>query len=73
MNDGRIPPKGAKTGLVLGLSAFAKISAVEGVRLKDSSAKMFADFEKDGLSPEERRKAILAKHAQRPGRQGQPC
>lgn len=65
MKNGRTPPKTLKAGLVLGLSGFAKISAVEGVRLKASSAKMFAKFEKDGLSPQQRRKAIQEKHAKK--------
>lgn len=65
MKSNRNPPKTIKAGLVLGLSGFAKISAVEGVKLKASSGRMFAKFEKEGLSPQQRRKAIADKHAKK--------
>jgi hypothetical protein len=52
-------------GLTLGLAGFAKISAVEGIRLRASSKKMFADFDRRGLSPAERRRAIFEKHAKK--------
>jgi len=49
--------------LTLGLAAFAKISAIEGVRLSPESRKMFAEFERKGLSDQQRREAIMTKHA----------
>jgi hypothetical protein len=52
----------ASKGLTLGLLGFAKISAVEGIRLSPASERMFAEFEKRGLSAEERRRAIVEKH-----------
>ncbi|HEU5275839.1 MAG TPA: hypothetical protein VFU97_19425 [Xanthobacteraceae bacterium] len=52
-------------GLTLGLAAFAKISAVEGITLRSSSRKMFADFDRRGLSPAQRRREIFAKHARK--------
>jgi hypothetical protein len=52
-------------GPTLGLAGCAKISAVEGVRLRASSKKMFADFDRKGLSPAERRRAIFEKHAKK--------
>ena len=52
-------------GLTLGLVGFAKISAVEGISLRGSSRKMFADFDRRGLSPAERRREIFAKHARK--------
>jgi len=56
----------AKTkSLTLGLVGFAKISAVEGIRLRSSTKKMFADFERRGLSPAERRREIFEKHAKK--------
>jgi hypothetical protein len=57
-------PAKAKT-LTLGLIGFAKISAVEGITLRASTAKMFADFDRRGLSPAERRREIFAKHAKK--------
>ena len=56
----------AKTkSLTLGLVGFAKISAIEGIRLRSSTKKMFADFERRGLSPAERRREIFEKHAKK--------
>lgn len=57
-------PAKAKT-LTLGLVGFAKISAVEGVTLRASTKKMFADFDRRGLSPAERRREIFEKHAKK--------
>lgn len=47
---------------MLGLAGFAKIIAVEGITMRDSTRQMFADFERRGLSPAERRREIFAKH-----------
>ena len=52
-------------GVTLGLVGFAKISAVEGITLRTSTRKMFADFDRRGLSPAERRRAIFEKHAKK--------
>jgi hypothetical protein len=57
-------PTKAKT-LTLGLVGFAKISAVEGITLRSSTKKMFADFDRRGLSPAERRREIFEKHAKK--------
>ena len=57
-------PTQAKT-LTLGLAGFEKISAVEGIRLRPSTKKMFKDFDRRGLSPAERRRAIFEKHAKK--------
>ncbi len=48
--------------LTLGLEGFARISAVEGITLTQESHRMFAAFERDGLSSEQRRAAITSKH-----------
>jgi len=52
-------------GLTLGLKGFSKISAVEGITMRSSTRKMFADFDRRGLSPAERRRAIFEKHAKK--------
>jgi hypothetical protein len=52
-------------GLILGLGGFAAISAIEGIKLKPSSRKMFAEFDRRGLSPAQRRRTILEKHAKK--------
>ena len=49
-------------GLTLGLLGFAKISAVEGITMRPATRKMFADFDRRGLSPAERRREIFEKH-----------
>lgn len=60
-------PSAKSTGrrITLGMGGFAKISAVEGVSLKASSKRMFAEFEKRGMSAEQRRCAITEKHAKK--------
>ncbi len=60
------PKRTAKgRGVTLGLAGFAKISAVEGITLRASTRKMFADFDRRGLTPAERRRAIFEKHAKK--------
>ena len=48
--------------MTLGLEGFAWISAVEGIRLSPESLEMFAEFDRKGLSNEERRTFIIEKH-----------
>jgi type II restriction/modification system DNA methylase subunit YeeA len=43
---------------------FAKISEVEGLRLSDPMKQAFADFDRRGLSPKERRQAIIDRFKQ---------
>jgi hypothetical protein len=49
-------------GLTLGLEGFAWISAVEGIKLSQESLELFAEFDRLGLSDEERRRFIFEKH-----------
>ena len=51
-------PDAAKAGFTLGRSGFGKISAVEGIRLSREMEQRFRDFDRQGLSAAERRKAI---------------
>lgn len=48
---------------MVGRAKFAKISAVEGVKLTPSMNKRAIEFDRAGLSAEERRKAIIRAHA----------
>jgi hypothetical protein len=47
------------TIFVVGRDRFAHISAVEGIELDDEMRAAFEQFDREGLSPEERRRAIL--------------
>jgi hypothetical protein len=47
----------------IGTTGMSKLNAVEGITQSASSQAMFADFEHSGKSAEERRRAIVAKHA----------
>lgn len=51
--------------IVLGRTAFEKISAVEGIKLSKMSVMMFSSFDRQGLSAEERRRYLLEKHAKK--------
>lgn len=55
-------PRRAAKGYVIGRSAFAKISAVEGIRTTATMEADFREFDRKGLSAEERRKAISRKY-----------
>ncbi len=56
------PEKRTAKGYTIGRRCFAKISAVEDIRLTDAMTEDFREFERKGLSPEERRKAIAGKY-----------
>ncbi|MCX7305975.1 MAG: hypothetical protein NTV73_16830 [Hyphomicrobiales bacterium] len=49
----------------IGTAGMSKLNAVEGITQSASSRAMFADFEHSGKSAEERRRAIVAKHARK--------
>ncbi len=51
-----------KGGLVLGLAAFEKISAVEGIHLTHEMRRDLASLERRGLSPEQRAASIADKY-----------
>jgi hypothetical protein len=54
--------KGTKAGFVLSDAAFAKISAVEGIRLKPAMKQRAAEAASAGLSAEEYREMIIRAH-----------
>lgn len=56
--SGKRPAK----SFTLGRQAFAKISEVEGIKMSRTMDAEFREFDRKGLSPEERRKAIAAKY-----------
>jgi hypothetical protein len=45
--------------IVLGRERFAKISAVEGIELTPAMKRRVAEFDRRGLSGEERRRSII--------------
>jgi hypothetical protein len=47
---------------IIGRDAFAKISAVEGVRLTPAMRKDFESFDAKSLSPSARRAALIEKY-----------
>jgi len=55
----------AASGPVLGRRRFAKISAVEGIRLTGTMKRAFAEFDRAGLSAEERRQSIIGRFHRR--------
>ena len=50
--------RAARPGFILGRKGFAKISAVEGIRLSADMEKRFRDFDRQGVSASDRRKSI---------------
>jgi hypothetical protein len=55
-------PNKPRAGYTVGRSAFAKISAVEGIELTPNMDADFREFERRKLSPDDRRNAIKAKY-----------
>ena len=53
----------AQGGFTLGRKGFAKISAVEGIRLGADMEKRFRDFDRQGLSAADRHKTIARTYA----------
>jgi len=51
--------KSKRVGTRIGRQAFAAISAVEGIRLASEMKQRAADFDRKGMSGEERRRAII--------------
>ena len=51
--------KSSKKGFVLGHASFAKISAIEGIRLKPAMKKRAAEARSKGLSAEEYHRMIV--------------
>lgn len=56
------PTKRTAKGYVLGRAHFARISAVEGIRTTAAMETDFREFERKGLTAEERRKVIGRKY-----------
>jgi len=50
----------------IGRNAFAKISAVEGIRLTDEMIRDLRDFDRRKLSDDERGRAIMKKYGRKP-------
>lgn len=55
--SGKRPSK----GFTLGRQAFVKISEIEGIRMSPAMEAMFQEFDRKGLSQEERRREIARK------------
>lgn len=51
--------KRSAAGIILGRERFARISAVEGIKLTPAIKKRAAEFDRRGLSGEERRRSIV--------------
>lgn len=51
--------------IVIGRSGGSKINAVEGVVLSPEMRKLFRSFDKDGLSPNERRARLAARYGKK--------
>ena len=60
----------ARESFTIGREGFAKISAVEGVRLSADMKQAFREFDSKGLSPEERRREIVRRYGKKPTQNG---
>jgi hypothetical protein len=48
--------------ITIGRNAFDKISAIEGMNLTPAMKRAFRELDKQGLTPAQRRKALIAKY-----------
>lgn len=58
-------PRPASGTHTIGRRGFAKISAVEGIALSRDTEAEFQEFDRQGLSIAERRKALLRKYGRK--------
>jgi hypothetical protein len=58
----KAPPKDRSRSFTIGRAGFAKIGAVEGIKPDRERDETFAEFDRRGLSPEERRRALIRKY-----------
>jgi hypothetical protein len=58
-NQKSTPRKSGTSGYVIGRERFAKISAVEGIKLSGAMKKRISDFDRKDLSAADRREAII--------------
>jgi hypothetical protein len=58
-------PKRPAGTFTVGRDKFSKISAVEGIKLSPRVAKDFGEFDRKGLTAEERRREISRKYGQK--------
>ncbi len=56
-------PQRSATTITIGRVAFAKVSAVEGIRTTPTMDADFREFDRKGLSADERRRIISRKYA----------
>nr|WP_256570616.1 helix-turn-helix transcriptional regulator [Bradyrhizobium sp. CCGUVB1N3] len=57
----------AGAGFVVGRENFEKICAVEGIKLTAEMKERFAEFDRKGLSPAERRREIIKAYGKKKG------
>lgn len=60
-SDGRV-----RESFTIGREGFAKISAVEGIRLSNDMEQALREFDSRGLSPEERRRELVSRYGKKP-------
>lgn len=58
--------KSKPKGFTIGLAGFAKISAIEGLRLTREMEATFRTLKRKGASPQQRRAAIVRKYGTAP-------
>jgi hypothetical protein len=54
--------RSGREGYTIGHAAFAKISAVEGLHFTEGMKKVLQELDRKGLSPEARRRFLIAKY-----------
>jgi hypothetical protein len=59
------PKRRTTSTVTIGRRGFAKISAIEGIKLSSEAEEDFREFDRLGLSPAARRRALLRKYGRK--------
>lgn len=67
MTDNKATKRKTAKGLTLGTAAAAKLNAVEGISVSPKIQRAFAEFDRLGLSADQRRRRLLKQFGARSG------
>ena len=67
MPESNSPSKsgGKPQGFSIGRHGIDKLNQVEGIKQSEGSKRMFEEFDRREMTPEQRRQAIIAKHTRK--------
>jgi hypothetical protein len=61
----KLPKRRSTSTVTIGRRGFAKISEIEGIKLSPEAEEDFREFDRQGLSPAARRRALIRKYGRK--------